>query len=421
MLGDSTLWKLGKAYAQLIEKDVRVKVVIEDYVVGGLTIGEVLNVLKNEEPIHSDLRDLPSAISDAEVVVYHVGYEEGSFIPENRLDAAACMNGLTGYLSGDPPTKEHTLSTVYIPMILGTPSPNIFGLMIPMDKLGRQAAAELHPKYFRNIVAVYANEPLYCSGCEAAATDGYQLVITINAKADGSPPDDLVGYESFINDLIVEYNPWGIVIENEETLVSQYSGTAEQYAEQLEVACGVAEAAGVKCMNGGIAMKAVLLMIWYYTYGGYPNPNACTFAEEAFNETDAAELCNGASDKIYSYITKSKGFYDVYGASDIDYVNLHFYVEPTMMGTNVSVLDDAIYFMQDTGKPTLINEWGLRVDDHNILELMMSDLRKYVDVAIYMSPYPSAAYDVFELQNDDGTLTGMGEHFRDYIVNNKLY
>src|SRR4030042_1783699 len=55
MLGDSTLWKLGKAYAQLIEKDVRVKVVIEDYVVGGLTIGEVLNVLKNEEPIHSDL------------------------------------------------------------------------------------------------------------------------------------------------------------------------------------------------------------------------------------------------------------------------------------------------------------------------------------------------------------------------------
>src|SRR4030065_2765466 len=58
ILGDSTSWKLGKAYASQIEADVGVKVVVEDFTAGGLSIGELLNALKNEEPIRWELNDL---------------------------------------------------------------------------------------------------------------------------------------------------------------------------------------------------------------------------------------------------------------------------------------------------------------------------------------------------------------------------
>src|SRR4030042_2575223 len=54
ILGDSTSWKLGKAYASHIEKDVGVKVVLKDYVVPSLSIGQVINALKKEGTIRID-------------------------------------------------------------------------------------------------------------------------------------------------------------------------------------------------------------------------------------------------------------------------------------------------------------------------------------------------------------------------------
>jgi hypothetical protein len=102
ILGDSTSWKLGKAYAYQIEKDVGVKVVVEDFTAGGLSIGELLNALKNEEPIRYELHDLPTAISDAEVIVLEVANPVGSIMPENPEDFLPCDYS-TGYLTGDPP------------------------------------------------------------------------------------------------------------------------------------------------------------------------------------------------------------------------------------------------------------------------------------------------------------------------------
>jgi lysophospholipase L1-like esterase len=102
ILSDSSGWGLGKAYAPLIEKDVGVKVVLEDYAVGGLTIGELLNALKNEAPIRNDLSGLSAAISDAEVVVMYVASPDGSFIPENQWEADGCIDVSTGYIPVNP-------------------------------------------------------------------------------------------------------------------------------------------------------------------------------------------------------------------------------------------------------------------------------------------------------------------------------
>jgi hypothetical protein len=90
ILSDSSGWGLGKAYESQIEKDVGVKVVLEDYAMGDLRIGEVIHALKNEEPIRYELLDLSTAISDAEVIVLY-GNPRDSYIPENPGDAEGCL------------------------------------------------------------------------------------------------------------------------------------------------------------------------------------------------------------------------------------------------------------------------------------------------------------------------------------------
>jgi hypothetical protein len=104
ILSESSMWGLGEAYAAQIEKDVGVKVVVEDYAVGGLTVGEALNALRNEAPIRYDLSGLSAAISDADVIVMgHTGDPAVSLIPENKWDGDLCVYSI-GNVSGNPPT-----------------------------------------------------------------------------------------------------------------------------------------------------------------------------------------------------------------------------------------------------------------------------------------------------------------------------
>jgi hypothetical protein len=97
VIGDSTLWGLGTTYKSQIEKDVGVKIVLKDYAVGDLSIGEVINVLKQEGTIRADLSGLSAAISDADVIVLY-GNPRDSVIPENPGDVEGCL-----YNIGLPP------------------------------------------------------------------------------------------------------------------------------------------------------------------------------------------------------------------------------------------------------------------------------------------------------------------------------
>jgi hypothetical protein len=101
ILSDSSGWGLGKAYGAQIEKDMGVKVILEDYAVPDLRLGEVVHALKNEEPIRGDLSGLSAAISNAEVTVLHANPLD-SYIPENLSDSDVCVLSLTGYISHPP-------------------------------------------------------------------------------------------------------------------------------------------------------------------------------------------------------------------------------------------------------------------------------------------------------------------------------
>jgi hypothetical protein len=86
VLGDSSAWGFPKYYAEHIEADLGIKVTVHDRTVGGLSSGQLLSMLRNDQ-------ELRSAISDAEVVTFianpgdHIGWH--IITGEGRHDCSA--------------------------------------------------------------------------------------------------------------------------------------------------------------------------------------------------------------------------------------------------------------------------------------------------------------------------------------------
>jgi hypothetical protein len=80
-------------YPPIIERDLGVKVMVEDYSLGGLAMNEVLQVLKTGESDRPELPSLPNAISDADMVVMFIGKPAGSLIPGNQFNQDGCISG----------------------------------------------------------------------------------------------------------------------------------------------------------------------------------------------------------------------------------------------------------------------------------------------------------------------------------------
>ena len=90
IIGDSSLWELGEAYALQIEQDVGVDVVLHDFAESGLSAGEVLGTLQTGEPARGELGHLAAALEDAEVVVMFVNPLD-SVDPANPNDLEQCF------------------------------------------------------------------------------------------------------------------------------------------------------------------------------------------------------------------------------------------------------------------------------------------------------------------------------------------
>jgi hypothetical protein len=84
VIGDSTIWNIGRPLASQIEEDVGVKVKLHEWWYHGYSVGQVLQALESYE------KGLPALIEDAEYVVIWVN-PGGSEIPETSMDFGACF------------------------------------------------------------------------------------------------------------------------------------------------------------------------------------------------------------------------------------------------------------------------------------------------------------------------------------------
>lgn len=90
VIGDSSLWDVGEAYAARIEKDMGVKVVLDDYSVSAMSAGKVLNALRGGETESFRMSQLPAAVKEAEVVVVFLN-PTLSINPAKPLDFDGCF------------------------------------------------------------------------------------------------------------------------------------------------------------------------------------------------------------------------------------------------------------------------------------------------------------------------------------------
>jgi predicted dienelactone hydrolase len=91
VIGDSSLWGLGEAFASQIESDVGVQVVLTDFALPSLSAGTVLEALQAEKPPGTRLaKELLDDLRQADVVVMFVNPLD-SVDPEQPLDLDGCF------------------------------------------------------------------------------------------------------------------------------------------------------------------------------------------------------------------------------------------------------------------------------------------------------------------------------------------
>jgi predicted dienelactone hydrolase len=91
VIGDSSLWGLGEAFASQIESDLGVQMVLTDFALPSLSAGTVLEALYSEAPPSTRLaKELADDLRQADVVVMFVNPVD-SVDPERPLDLNGCF------------------------------------------------------------------------------------------------------------------------------------------------------------------------------------------------------------------------------------------------------------------------------------------------------------------------------------------
>jgi len=93
VIGESSSWGLGEAYASQIEKDLGIKVILDDFAIGDLRAIAVLEALRTGKSSNSRLEQLPAALKQADMVVMSAS-PYGSVTPETRKSIERCFSSL---------------------------------------------------------------------------------------------------------------------------------------------------------------------------------------------------------------------------------------------------------------------------------------------------------------------------------------
>jgi lysophospholipase L1-like esterase len=93
VISESSGWGLGEAFAKQIEKDTGVKVVVDDFAIGNLSAGAVLQALQTGKAATSRLEELPAAVKRADVVVMFGGNPMDSIDAQARKSIDSCFQG----------------------------------------------------------------------------------------------------------------------------------------------------------------------------------------------------------------------------------------------------------------------------------------------------------------------------------------
>lgn len=345
------------------------------------------------------------------------------------LGAAIALT-LTVCTSADGPDSGTEVPTE-IPTVEPMGPKNPFGVLIATFgvDIDRQVeiAREMGVRYVRPAYPVFTQSAdLVCRGCEEFSEAGFELILNVRNSEDASelvgtgerfppaePPSDLEVYKDTIATVLDRYRPVVLVIEAEEDLLNHYSGTPDEYGEQLRAACEVAHSMDVKCTNGGLLSGDVVEIVYQHYLDLGMDAEAQSFADRAFEDFQRARHSRpGGDERIQMAIDRVRGLLEAYRGSGADYVNFHWYI-----GDAAALREAAAYLSEATGLPPMTNEIGQRdLSPQTTIGIMAEVLRLGLPYAVWYFSDARLAKGLIE--RGTGALRPTGEAFREFIKAN---
>ena len=298
---------------------------------------------------------------------------------------------------------------------------NPFGVMLAGSTSDHVAvASDLGARYVRRLVSV-ATWNGRCGGCGAYSAAGFGIVLTVrnNGTHDvpTTPPASLAVYRSRLEEIVDSVRPALLVVENEEQSRRYYTGTADEYEEQLRVACEVAHSRGIQCTNGGVPNPLAIQMTYIRFLDQGKRQEADSYARRVtLTDAEYRRLTDRARrDEVRGLAEYGYGFVDRYRSAGADFINFHWYrADAKGFAQTVNL------FRSRTGLPVVSNELGQYNDSRSQIEGIMGVVvRKEMPYAIWFSIdlYVEAQdRETRALHNGDFSLRPHGDAYRDFVA-----
>ncbi len=240
----------------------------------------------------------------------------------------------------------------------------------------------------------------------------YKILLNFNSPGQGNMAipfrTDFAQYKSDLNNVLNTFSvmPAVAIIENEESNKMYFSGTAQQYVNQLQAAINVMHARNIKITNGGITSPGLNLLVYKDLRKQGKFDSAEQFRKLAWVNPDSPNVQNRAA--FIDTLLRN------YRTMNIDYVNFHW--KDSFPSTQT--LNQAInYLKKRTGKRIISTEIGQLLPDTNVLithlQLCTDQRLPYI---IWYSPDINSGLRGIPLQNPDVTLTSSGYAYKDFIA-----
>jgi hypothetical protein len=273
-----------------------------------------------------------------------------------------------------------------------------------------QLAKELGVKYFRTYPVLVPTWNGQCSECQPVHHAGLQFVLTIRNSPSitepASPPADLAAYKQTVASILSAYRPAVLVVENEEDTPTYWSGSPDQYDQELTAACEASHAMKIPCANGGLVSVGASWLVYQHLLDTHQTDKAQVFAQHGLQSFQLGHLDD--PDYIRNIASKELSLVKSYRQTGIDYMNFHWYVADDVG------FQDAVAAMKDlSGLPVISNEMGQHdTDPDGVTRMLDKVIELEVPIAVWFSSDGRLAK---ALVDPDGDLRPNGEAFRQVI------
>jgi hypothetical protein len=275
-----------------------------------------------------------------------------------------------------------------------------------------ELAREMGVQYYRSFPVLVPTWDGQCDECATVWDAGLDFILTIRNTSDikvaASPATDLDAYRDTVGEIIDVYDPALVVIEAEEDTPAFWSGTPEEYTEQLRAGCEAAHDRGIPCANGGLLSGTIGYLVYQHYVDTGQLDQAQSFADRAFEDFQQRAARPGGEERIKERADHALSFLTTYRDAGADYVNFHWYQ------SDDAALEEVFTYLQElTGLPAISNEIGQRNDDPENTERVLIKIKELgMRIAVW---YAADARLARGLADRDGTLRPTGEAFRSTV------